>query len=222
MKFATTAVPTTILAIIMVFGGTTAAPVGQVSAASTHNVLSGGLTTTTTTMVSSSDVHVMIEATCSSGVDFKKIPLSQNIYVGNVLQQTFNDVHDDERLVNVKFDPMGGGKAAFFGWTGDYNCLECVRDDTLHGKWETAFTSALETSEHKDLIKARRCVIKMKAPMMMTMMMNGPAEITTTIAQAASRDNDFVVVEEENVVTATARATATATTKCGLRACAEH
>jgi hypothetical protein len=214
MKF-TTAVPTTILAIIiMVLGGTTAVPVGQeVSSASTHNVLSGGLTTTTT-MVSSSDVHVMIEATCSSGVDFKKIPLSQNIFAGNVLQQTFNDVHDDERLVNVKFDPMGGGKAAFFGWTGDYNCLECVRDDTLHGKWETAFTSALETSEHKDLIKARRCVIKMKAPMMM-MILNGP-EITTTSAEAASRDNDFVE-QAEKVVTATAT-----TTKCGLRACAEH
>jgi hypothetical protein len=214
MKFVTTtAVPTTILAIIMVLGGT-AVLVGRVPSASTDilPVLSG--LTTTTTMVSSSDVHVMIEATCSSGVDFKKIPLSQNIYVGNVLQQTFNDVHDDERLVNVKFDPMGGGKAAFFGWTGDYNCLECVRDDTLHGKWEAAFTSALATSDHKDLIKARRCVIKMKAPMMM--MINGPE--TTTIAEPASRDNDFVV-EEEKVVTATATAS---TTKCGLRACAEH
>jgi hypothetical protein len=201
MKFVTMAVPMTILAAIMVFGGTAALLVGRVSSSASFF----GLTTTTTT-VSSADVHVMIEATCSSGVDFKKIPLSQNIYVGNVLQRTFNDVHDDERLSNVQFNPMG---KAFFGWTGDYNCLECVRDDSLHGKWETAFTLALVTSEHKDLIKARRCVIKMKAPMLM---MNGP-EITTI----AETPNDFV--EKDEKVVATAIATAT---KCGLRACAEQ
>jgi hypothetical protein len=113
--------------------------------------------------VTSAYVHVTIEATCS-GVDWHKIPLSQDIFVGNELQRTFNEVHDDEHLINVKFEPMG---KSFFGWTGDYNCLSCVRDDTLHAQWENAFASALATSDHKDVNKAHKCKITMKAPMMM-------------------------------------------------------
>jgi hypothetical protein len=113
--------------------------------------------------VTSAYVHVTIEATCN-GVDWHKIPLSQDIFVGNELQRTFNEVHDDEHLINVKFEPMG---KTFFGWTGDYNCLSCVRDDSLHAQWENAFASALATSDHKDVSKARKCKITMKAPMMM-------------------------------------------------------
>jgi hypothetical protein len=190
--------------------------------------------------LSSTYVHVTIEATCS-GVDWHKIPLSQDIFVGNELQRTFNEVHDDEHLINVKFEPMG---KTFFGWTGDYNCLSCIRDDTLHAQWENAFASALAASGHKDVNKARKCKITMKAPMMM-MRPSPPAvvveeepslldqEETTSTSSTMKEAAATVVViienavhveitkEQKTTIHKNADYTLILPSKCGLRACAE-
>lgn len=124
---------------------------------------------TATELSSSSDVQVAIEANCD-GVDFAKIPLSQHVYIGNLLQATFRQVHgDDERLSDVTFGrpatTSSNGNGSFFGWNGAYGCSDCQGDESLHGQWEAAFTKALVTGDHEDFTKVGHCTISMAAPM---------------------------------------------------------
>jgi hypothetical protein len=160
---------------------------------------------------SSSDVQVAIEANCD-GVDFAKIPLSQHVYIGNLLQATFRQVHgDDERLSNVTFGRPAvpastttttstTGNGSFFGWNGVYGCSDCQGDESLHVQWEAAFTKALATGDHVDFTKVGHCTISMAAPMEYDIV-TAAATVQDVVPEESSFNNDDDEVEDQAVGT---------------------
>jgi len=151
--------------------------------------------------VASVATRVHISVGCK-GLNFDKLSLPDDVFVGHVLEDTYNGVHgvldnDDSELVDVTY--MAAGSAGFLqggGYGGGFNCNLCpTNDDTMldigvsgaaKTKWEDEFTLALVESGRRSFKNVKNCSIKMTA-----------------------EDLSVATAVEEPV-------------KCGLRACAEE
>jgi hypothetical protein len=134
--------------------------------------------------------HVKIKVNCN-GFDFKKLSIADDIFMGNVLQDSYNAVHeeedDDAELTNMIYDGIAGVSVStatdaslqrgyrWGGWSGDVSCRLCKNDDdaalTLKSSgaalmlWQDQLVVALLESGRPAFAKVSSCQIKMKATM---------------------------------------------------------